>query len=67
MKRLLTRKETAEYLGISEKTLWEWVNDGLIPQVLFPTKKPKYDIKDLDALVNKNKRYISTNRPKLTH
>jgi predicted site-specific integrase-resolvase len=55
IQRLLTRKEAAAYLGIAEKTLWDWVNRGIIPQVKFQKSKPKYDIRDLDRIIEENK------------
>ncbi len=56
-KRLLTHKEAAEYLGIAAKTLWEWVNRGIIPQVKFPGSNPKYDIVDIEMAIEENKSY----------
>ena len=57
LKRLLTVKEAAEYLGISPKTLWEWSRTGIIPMVKFDGKRVKYDIRDLDSLIEQNKIY----------
>jgi excisionase family DNA binding protein len=57
LKRLLTAKEAAEYLGIHPKTLWEWSRTGLIPMVKFDSKRVKDDIRDLDDLIEKNKIY----------
>ena len=55
MKRLITQKEAAEILGISPKTLWEWSNRGLIPQVRLPGTRVKYDIEDIEQLIKINK------------
>jgi predicted site-specific integrase-resolvase len=55
MKRLITQKEAAEILGICPKTLWEWSNRGLIPQVRLPGTRVKYDIKDIEQLIKINK------------
>ena len=55
MKRLITQKEAAEILGISPKTLWEWSNRGLIPQVRLPGTRVKYDIKDIEQIIRVNK------------
>ena len=57
LKRLLTAKEAAQYLGIHTKTLWEWSRTSLIPMVKFPGKRIKYDIRDLDDLIDNNKIY----------
>ncbi len=53
--RLLTGKEAANYLGIRPKTFWEWVNRGIIPQVKFPGAKPKYDIQDINGIIEQHK------------
>lgn len=53
--RLLTANQAAAHLGITPKTLWEWVNRGIIPQVKFPGAKPKYDIQDLDRIIEEHK------------
>ena len=57
-KRLLTTKEAAEYLGISPKTLWEWTQRGVIPRVEIPGTKSKYDLNDLEKLIQENKHYV---------
>ena len=58
MKRLITQKEAAEYLGISPKTLWEWTERGVVPRVEIPGTKSKYDLNDLDNLIQDNKNYV---------
>jgi len=58
--RLLTAKQAAKYLGIRPKTFWEWVNKGVIAQVRIPNAKPKYDIHDLDSLIEENKKYVES-------
>jgi len=55
--RLLTAKEVSKYFGINAKTLWVWVNRGLIPQVKLPGAKPKYDIHDIERIIEKHKSY----------
>jgi len=55
--RLLTAKEVSKYLGINAKTLWAWVNRGLIPQVKFPRAKAKFDIRDIETIIEKHKTY----------
>ena len=59
LKRLLTAKEAAEYLGISTKTLWEWAEKGILPRVEIPGTKPKYDLRDLENLIQENKIYVT--------
>lgn len=55
--RLLSAKEASEYLGINVKTLWAWISRGLIPQVKLPGAKPKYDIRDIERIIEKHKSY----------
>lgn len=55
--RLVTAKVAASYLGIRPKTLWEWVNRGVLPQVSIPGSKPKYDLRDLEKLIEKHKHF----------
>ena len=59
LKRLLTAKEAAEYLGISTKTLWEWTERGVVPRVEIPGTKSKYDLNDLERLIQDNKKYVT--------
>ena len=59
LKRLLTAKEAAEYLGISTKTLWEWTEKGILPRVEIPGTKSKYDLQDLENLIQENKIYAT--------
>jgi excisionase family DNA binding protein len=59
MKRLITQKEAAEYLGISTKTLWEWTEKGIVPRVEIPGTKSKYDLNDLENLIQENKNYVT--------
>jgi len=55
--RLLSAKEVSAHLGINVKTLWSWVNRGLIPQVKLPGAKPKYDIHDIEMIIQEHKSY----------
>ncbi len=57
--RLLTGKQAADYLGIHPKTLWEWVNKGIIAQVKIQGANPKYDVRDLNRLIEQNKKYLT--------
>ena len=58
MKRLITQKEAAQYLGISPKTLWQWTEKGIIPRVEIPGTKSKYDLNDIENLIKENKNYV---------
>ena len=59
-KRLLTPKEAALYLGISERKLEYLRAAGEIIQIRLPnTKKRLYDIVDLDGFVERAKTKIS--------
>lgn len=53
--RLLTGKQASQYLGIRYKTLWEWVKKGIIVQVKIPGAKAKYDLWDLEILIERSK------------
>lgn len=48
--RLLTARQAARVLAISERTLWQLTNDGLIPVVRFG-RAVRYDPADLRAFV----------------
>ena len=55
--KLLNGRETAAMLGITVKTLWEWVNRGIIPQVKLPGAKPKYDLRDIEIIIEQHKSF----------
>lgn len=58
-KRLLTPKEAANYLGISERKLEYFRAAGQINQTRLPdTKKRLYDLVDLDKLIEQSKTKI---------
>ena len=55
-KRLLTPKEAANYLGVSERKLEYLHAAGQINQTRLPdTKKRLYDLVDLDKLIEQSK------------
>jgi len=54
-KRYLTQKEAVIYTGTSAGTINEWRNNGLRVIQLSPEGRWKYDIKDLDAWMEKHK------------
>jgi hypothetical protein len=46
MKRLMTKKQAAEYCGLSHRDFGNWVSKGLIPRALSGTAR--WDRKALD-------------------
>ncbi|MCM8758452.1 MAG: helix-turn-helix domain-containing protein [Candidatus Omnitrophica bacterium] len=50
-KRLLTIKEAAEYLGVSQKTLYKWVSQRKIPCVKLSRKLLRFDVGCLDKII----------------
>lgn len=52
-KPTLTRKETAEMLGVTTTTLWQWAKAGYLVPVKIGTKV-MYRASDVDALLEKN-------------
>ena len=54
--RLLTRKEAAAYLNISEKTLASWACSGRyrLPVIKIGDRLARYRKSDLDALVDRH-------------
>ncbi len=52
--RLMTAREAAKYLNISERTLWTLSNVGDLPRVLIG-RAVRYDAADLEAFINTNK------------
>jgi hypothetical protein len=56
MKRLLTRKGAAEYLGRDRRTLEAWERRGIGPHVIrLPSGLPAYLQSDLDAFIDMNR------------
>jgi excisionase family DNA binding protein len=52
--RLMTAREAAKYLNISERTLWTLSNGGDLPRVQIG-RAVRYDAADLEAFINTNK------------
>lgn len=52
-KRLLNIKEAAEYLGVSPKTLYNWISEKKVPYVKVGYSV-KFDLKRIDELIQKN-------------
>lgn len=50
--RLLSRKETAQYLGLTPGTLDARVKDGILPKPLTLGKRNLYDIKAYDVALD---------------
>lgn len=53
-KLLLTAKEAAQSLAISERTLWELTRRGEIPRLKIGASV-RYDLRDLQAWIDKKK------------
>lgn len=56
--KLLTRKETAEYLNISESALHSWVkkeNYNNLP-IIKMGKSVRYRLNDIEAYIEKNRK-----------
>ncbi len=54
-KRLYSIQEAAIYLGMEPAAVRDLVYDGILPQVNLGQRKVRIDIRDLDALIMKNK------------
>lgn len=54
--RLLSVKESAQYLGISKRYFYELGFARKIKRIQLGKKKYLYDVQDLDKLINKIKR-----------
>jgi excisionase family DNA binding protein len=54
LNRLFKPRQGAEYLGISERKLWQMTKDGRIPAIKFD-RVVRYDIADLDEFIAKAK------------
>ena len=52
--RLMTAREAAKYLNISERTLWTLSDVGDLPRVQIG-RAVRYDAADLEAFINTNK------------
>jgi len=52
--RLMTAREAAKYLNISERTLWALSDVGDLPRVQIG-RAVRYDAADLEAFINSNK------------
>lgn len=58
MRRMLSMKEAAEYLGVSWETLRKWVALGLhVPCSRYPTptSPPRFDIAELDKYIKSHR------------
>ena len=55
MQRLLTDKQTAEYLGIGKSTLWKYVASGDIKVVKLGHRSTRFDINDIDQYIESRK------------
>ncbi|HEX5369707.1 MAG TPA: helix-turn-helix domain-containing protein [Dehalococcoidia bacterium] len=53
---LRSAKEAADYLRISESTVWRWADQGIVPAYRVGRKKVRFKIRDLDALLTSRSR-----------
>lgn len=58
VRRLLSQKEAAAYLGISYWTLRDLIFRGEIPVVPITSRKSVVDIEDLNAYIERKKRHF---------
>lgn len=54
-KRYLNQREACRYAGTSPKTMNEWLKKGLRQIIFDDSSNPKYDIRDIDAFMEKYK------------
>jgi excisionase family DNA binding protein len=68
MNELLTYRDAAKVLAISERSLWQVAHDGLIPQVRIG-RSVRFDRADLMAFVGQQKERASAKRvlPAVAH
>lgn len=52
---LLTYRQAAELLGVSDRTVWAMVNRGELPAVRFSGRIVRIDRRDLDAFIERAK------------
>ncbi len=57
MQKLLTDKQTAEYLGIGTSTLWRYVASGDLSVVRIGKRSTRFDIDDLDGYIQVRKEH----------
>jgi excisionase family DNA binding protein len=57
---LVTSKEAAKALAISERSLWQFAADGQLPRVRMG-RSVRFDIRDLKAFVDGQKERASVN------
>lgn len=53
--RLITPRETAKMLSVSERTLFSWSRKGILPCVRVG-RIVRYDLQDVENCVKKNRR-----------
>lgn len=52
-RRLLSVKQAAEYLGLSPKTLYAWIESGRVPYVALGRRR-LLDPRELDKFIQRN-------------
>jgi excisionase family DNA binding protein len=51
MQKLLTDKQTAEYLGIGVSTVWKLVKENQLPTVRPTPRSTRFDIDDVNKYI----------------
>jgi excisionase family DNA binding protein len=54
-RRLLTRQQATEFLNVSDSFLRELARTGRLPAVRFGRKAVRFDVSDLERLLNDSK------------
>jgi excisionase family DNA binding protein len=56
---LLTKREAAESMSVSERTIDNWRTAGKLPAVIIGTH-PRFDVRDLQRLIDQHKECTAT-------
>ncbi|HOP78929.1 MAG TPA: helix-turn-helix domain-containing protein [Armatimonadota bacterium] len=56
LERLLTAKQVAEYLNVSERTVWRLIDSGELPHIKIGKQTTRIKPEDLEAYVNRQRR-----------
>ena len=49
MNNLITIKEVSEYLQIKERTIYSWINKGVIPHYKLTNKVVRFNINEINT------------------
>ena len=58
--KLLTVKEVAAWLGVSQRSVWQWSADGIIPPPIVLGRLRRWQLRDLEEWAAKAPRDIAT-------